>query len=190
MNEDVISEIREELKIAENLVSGLEESLKGEAFKFVLSRLRNNDDIEDERFTAAEEPEETSGFFTKLSKKTQISEATLKLLFDYDEGNNSFTLNFTPNTKKVKDAQLEATVIYLVAKYAGLSDRSADSYELHNVMEHLAIGQLNHYAKYMGSEKSYLLMAGNKKKTYTLTQLGYEFGIKLLKSEAQEVEIK
>ncbi len=188
MNDDFVSKLKEQLKIAENLVSDLDESIRGEAFRYVLNRMQINSKITEEPDALGKEATYPSGFYGEMSKKVGIPANTLKILVDYDEGKGRIALNFTPSAKMAKEAQLEATVLYLSAKYAGLSDRTADSYELHDAMGHLAISQLEHYAKYMGSQKKYLLIAGKRKKTYTLTQPGYELGISLLKDKANEVE--
>ncbi len=188
MNDDFVSKLKEQLKIAENLVSNIDESIRGEAFKYVLNRMQINNKITEEPEVIEKEATHPSRFYGELSKKVGIPANTLKLLVDYDEEKGRIVLNFTPNAKMAKEAQLAATVLYLSAKYAGLSDRTADSYELHDAMKHLAIRQLDHYAKYMGLQKKYLLIAGKRKKIYTLTQPGYELGISLLKDKANEVE--
>lgn len=187
MNEEIISEIKNQLEIAIDLVSSLDERFQPEAFKFVLERLFEKElKVASENLNDSKEPV-IGSFYNKLSAKTNIDHETLKLLIEYDETKNKMSLRFTPEGKFLKNQYTDATLIYLSCKNLGSGTKIVDSKELSDEMKYLGIWDSDNYARTIKGQKSYFIVSGKETKKYSITQQGIDRGIELLKQKVSVI---
>lgn len=190
MDEKLISEIREQLNSAVKLVSDIDESIRVDAFQFVLKRFLGNGGNGKTSTKPNEIQKEPESFYSKLSQASNVPEEILETLIGVNEEGNKPILRFKPSSFSSKEQQIQATLVYMATKHVCFGDRTADSKELLNTMKELGIESLANYAPYLKALPSYFIISGKHIKEYKITQPGIDKGMALIKEKAKENKLQ
>lgn len=192
MEDKVVESIKSKLKLAVEVVSDVEESLRTAAFDIVLSHLMgqiNSDYVVgkgDEKKFPIEVPEEST-IYDILAKNTDSTSQIIKLLFNYDETDNKISFNITFDPSQIATSQQDLVLLYLTVTHFGFNVNEEKDVEIRTLLERHKIPAKNLPRNLNNSDKC-IVVQGDKKKerTYAITPKGWKKGIEILKTKAEE----
>lgn len=191
MEDEVVDSIRSKLELAVDIVSDVEEPLRAEAFKVVLSYLmgQNNSYYVSKKVDKGEglaQMSDNSTIYDALAKSAESTPETMSLLFNYDESDKKISFNITFDPSKIAPSQQDLVLLYLTVKHFGFNVNEEKDSEIRSLLERHKVPVKNLPRNLGNSDR--IVVQGTKKKEriYAITPKGWKKGIEILKAKAQE----